>query len=184
MGALSTGTCFRPEKTDIVIVHAAQKELRINASCKPDVRKYREMFGLYLFGDAEKFVYAEKYSLEPLRAQGEAALRCKDVEGIESVRLTCLELDWGGAFNSVDKFSATDLFKAWAFRQVKIPKDPVIRKAVFKVKVSGEKRARTVSITTGNQAGYQRSEECLLVEQWLCARGFILLGTKAHADAA
>ena len=60
----------------------------------------------------------------------------------------------------------------------------VIRKAVFKVKVSGEKRARTVSITTGNQAGYQRSEECLLVEQWLCARGFILLGTKAHADAA
>ena len=50
MGALSTGTCFRPEKTDIVIVHAAQKELRINASCKPDLRKYREMFGLHLFG--------------------------------------------------------------------------------------------------------------------------------------
>ena len=183
-GALSTGTCYRPEKTDIVIVHAAQNELRINASCKPDLRQYREMFGLHLFGDAEKFVYEEKYTLEPLRAQGEAALRCKDVEGIESVRLTYLELDWGGAFESVDKFSATDLFKAWAIRQVKISKDPIIRKAVFKVKVSGEKRARTVSITAGNQAGYQRSEECLLVEQWLWARGFILLGTKAYANAA
>ena len=70
-----------------MIVHAAQKELRINASCKPDLKKYRETFGLHLFGDAEKFVYAEQYTLEPLRAQGEAALRCKDVEGMESVRL-------------------------------------------------------------------------------------------------
>ena len=85
-----------------MIVHAAQKELRINASCKPDLKKYREMFGLHLFGDAEKFVYAEKYTLEPLRAQGEAALRCKDVEGIESVRLTQLEFDWGCAFEYLD----------------------------------------------------------------------------------
>ena len=183
-GALSTSTFFRPEKTDVVIVHAEQKELRINASCKPDLRKYREMFGLHLFGDAERFVYVEKYTLEPLRAQGEAALRARDVEGIESVRLTQLELDWGGAFDSVERHSATDLFKAFAMRQAKIPKDPIIRKAVFKVKVSGEKRPRTVSITAGNRSGYQRSEECMLVEQWLWARGFILLGTKAYADAA
>lgn len=183
-GALSTCTFFRPEKTDIVIVHAAQRELRINASCKPDLKKYRETFGLHLFGDAEKFVYAEKYTLEPLRAQGEVALRCKDVEGIESVRLTQLELDWGGAFEYVERHASVDLFKAFAVRLTKIPKDAIIRKAVFKVKLAGEKRTRTVSVTAGNQAGYQRSEECLLVEQWLWARGFILLGTKAYAEAA
>jgi hypothetical protein len=183
-GALSTCTFFRPEKTDIVIVHAAQKELRINASCKPDLKKYRETFGLHLFGDSEKFVYAEKYTLEPLRAQGEAALRCKDVDGIESVRLTQLEFDWGGAFEYVERHASVDLFKALAVRLTKIPKDAIIRKAVFKVKLAGEKRTRTVSVTAGNQAGYQRSEECMLVEQWLWARGFILFGTKAYANAA
>ena len=62
--------------------------------------------------------------------------------------------------------------------------DAIIRKAVFKVKLAGEKRTRTVSIRSGNQAGYQRSEECMLVKQWLWARGFILLGTKAYAEAA
>jgi hypothetical protein len=183
-GPLSTCTFFRPEKTDVVIVHAAQKELRINASCKPDLRKYREMFGLYLFGDAGKFVYIEKYTLEPLRAQGEAALRCKDVDGIESVRLTQLEFDWGGAFDYIERHVAADVFKALAVREAKMPTDPIIRKAVFKVKLGGEKKARAVSVTAGNQAGYQRSEECMLVEQWLWARGFVLLDTKAYADAA
>jgi hypothetical protein len=183
-GALSTCTFFRPEKTDIVIVDAAHNELRINASCKPDLRKYRELFGLHLFGDAERFVYAEKYTLEPLREHGEAALRCKDVEGIESVWLTQLELDWGGAFEHVERHDSVDVFKDMAVRQAKIPDQPIIRKAVFKVKLEGEKKARTVSVRAGNQAGYQRSEECMLVEQWLWARGFVLFGTKACAKAA
>ena len=183
-GPLSTCTFFRPEKTDIVIVDVAHNELRINASCKPDLRKYRELFGLHLFGDAEKFVYAEKYTLEPLREHGEAALRCKDIEGIESVRLTQLELDWGGAFEYIEKHVAVDLFKDMAVRQTKIPEGPIIRKAVFKVKLDGEKKARTVSVRAGNQSGYQRSEECMLVEQWLWARGFVLFGTKAYAEAA
>lgn len=183
-GALSTCTFFRPEKTDIVIIDLAHAELRINASSKPDVRKYREAFGLHLFGDVGKFVYGEKYTLEPLREQCEASLRCKDIEGIESVRLTQLELDWGGAFERIDRIAAADLFKDMAVRQEKIPEQPGIRKAVFKVKLEGQKRPRTVSVRAGNQAGYQRSEECLLIEQWLWARGFVLLGTKAHAEAA
>lgn len=183
-GPLSTCTFFRPEKTDIVVVDTAHNELRINASCKPDLRQYRELFGLHLFGDGQKFVYAEKYTLEPLREHGEAALRCKDVEGIESVRLTQLEFDWGGAFEHVEKHAAVDLFKDMAVRQAKIPEQPIIRKAVFKVKLNGEKKARMVSIKAGNQAGYQRSGECMLIEQWLWARGFVLLGTKAYAEAA
>ena len=55
---------------------------------------------------------------------------------------------------------------------------------MFKVKLDGEKKARTVSVRAGNQSGYQRSEECMLVEQWLWARGFVLFGTKAYAEAA
>jgi hypothetical protein len=103
---------------------------------------------------------------------------------MESVRLTHLELDWGGAFERIDRIAAADLFKDMAVRQETLPAQPTIRKAVFKVKLVGEKRPRTVAVRAGNRAGYQRSEECLLIEQWLWARGFVLLGTKAYAEAA
>jgi hypothetical protein len=182
-GALSTGTFFQPEKTDIVIIDATHNELRINASCKPDLRRYRELFGLHLFGNADTFVYAEKYTLEPLR-KGEAALRCIDVDGIDSVLLTQLEFDWGSNFDHVEKHVAADVFEDLAERQATIPEEALIRKAVFKVKLDGEKKPHTVSVKAGNQAGYERSEECALVEHWLSARGFILLGTKAYGTAA
>ncbi len=71
-----------------------------------------------------------------------------------------------------------------SLRRAGIPAEPVIRKAVFKVKLQGEKKPRTVSVKAGNKAGYQRGEESAIVENWLRARGFILLGTKAYAEAA
>lgn len=183
-GTESTSTFFRPERTDVSIVDLVQCELRINAASAPDLRKYRELLGLHLFGDAGTFVYAEKYTLEPLRSQGEAALRYRDIEGIEWVRLAQIDLEWGGAFESVEIQRAQDVFKALAVRQAKIPDGPVIGKAVFKVKLLGEKKPRTISVKAGNKAGYQRSEESAIIEQWLRARGFILFGTKAYAEAA
>ena len=66
-GAQSTCTFFRPERTDKVIYDSVHNELRINASSPWDYRLYREKFGLHLFGDSQKFVYAEKYTLAPLQ---------------------------------------------------------------------------------------------------------------------
>ena len=39
---------------------------------------------MHLFGDENRFVFIEKYTLEPLRKDGVGALNCRDVEGIES----------------------------------------------------------------------------------------------------
>jgi hypothetical protein len=183
-GAQSTCTFFRPEKTDVVVLDLTNRELRMNASGAPDLRKYRELFGQHLFGNPETFVYAEKYTLEPLRTHGEDSLRCRDVEGVDSVRVIQMDFDFGGAFESVVTERAHDVFKALSLRRANIPEEPVIRKAVFKVKLQGEKKPRTVSVKAGNKAGYQRGEESAIVENWLRARGFILLGTKAYAEAA
>jgi hypothetical protein len=57
-GEESACTFFRPERTDMVILDTENPELRINSASAPDMRKYRELFGLHLFGSAETFRYA------------------------------------------------------------------------------------------------------------------------------
>ncbi len=113
-GAQSTCTFFRPERTDVVVLDLIHRELRMNAASAPDLRKYRELFGQHLFGNPQTFVYAEKYTLEPLRAHGEDSLRCRDVEGVDSVRVTQMDFDFGGAFENVVTERAHDVFKAMA----------------------------------------------------------------------
>ncbi len=174
-GARSTCTFFRPEKTDVVIYDVRHNEMRINASNAPDFRKYRALFGRHLFGNDDKFVFAEKYTLEPLKRDGAAALSCRDVPGIESVRLREVEYLWDGAFDHVEIHRADDLFKALALLSRKVEEEAHIRRAVFKVKLEGEKKVRTVTIKAGNKSGYNRGEEATLIEDWLRARGFVVL---------
>ena len=90
-GTRSTCAFFRPERTDSVVYLSAQNELRINASRLADLRLYRAKFGLHLFGDAEYFVYAEKYTLRPLQQRGQASLFCRDIGGMEAVWLNDVE---------------------------------------------------------------------------------------------
>jgi len=52
--------------------------MRINASNLPDLREYRSLFGRHLFGNDDRFVFAEKYTLAPLKAAGLAALNPSD----------------------------------------------------------------------------------------------------------
>jgi hypothetical protein len=111
-GGRSTCTFFRPEKTDVVLLDLVHREMRINASSVPDLREYRTLFGRHLFRNDDFFVFAEKYTLEPLQTLGEAALACGDIEGIESVKLKEVEYAWGGAFEHTETHRAADLFKA------------------------------------------------------------------------
>ena len=65
-----------------MVLDLTQRELRMNAASAPDLRKYRELFGLQLFGNPENLVHAEKYTLEPLRTYGEDSLRCRYIEAV------------------------------------------------------------------------------------------------------
>ena len=182
-GPKSTSTFFRPERTDLVIYDAVHNELRINAGTIGDLKEYRAQFGARLFGDEGKFVFAEKYTLDPLKHDPHSALACRDVAGIESVALREVEYSWGGAFDHVEIHRADGLLNALALIRRTIEAEAHIRKAVFKVKLTGEKQARSVTVKAGNKSGYNRGEEAALIEQWLRARGFVLVGEAANAQA-
>lgn len=179
-GGRSTCTFFRPEKTDVVLLDLAHQELRVNASSAPDLRQYRTLFGRHLFRNDDYFVFAEKYTLEPLQTLGEAALTCSDIEGIESVKLKEVEYAWGGAFEHTETHRAADLFKALPLIRRDLECEPVIRKAVFEVKLTGERRPRTVTIKAGNRSGYGRGDEAMVIERWLRARGFVISEERAQ----
>jgi hypothetical protein len=183
-GEESTCTFFRPERTDLVILDTANPELRINSASAPDMRRYRELFGLHLFGSAETFRYADKFTLEPLRKLGQASLECSDFPDLESARLTELEMDWGGAFSNTQVEKADDVFMALAIRQTAIPSEPALKRAKIKVKLKGVKKPRVLSLAAGNKSGYPRGEESALFEDWLRAREFIVYGKRAYEEAA
>ena len=186
-GAQSSCTFFRPEKTDVIILDLLHNEMRINASNVPDRRQYRASFGRHLFNDENRFVFAEKYTLAPLQRDGELALACRDIDGIETVRLREVEYAWEGAFDHVETHRAEDLFKALALIQRDVEQQAHISRAVFKIKLTGEKRPRTVTIRAGNKSGYNRGEEATMIEEWLRARGFVLTEETvedAEADSA
>ena len=181
-GPQSTCTFFRPEKTDLVIYDALNNELRISTSTIGELRLYREKFGKHVFGDPEKFVYAEKYTLTPLKADGVASLQCRDVGGVEWVRLTELECLWPSAFDYMERLKASDLFKAMELRQRKIDAQADLLHARFAVKLAGEANPRPVLVQPPNIAEYGRGEEAAIIEQWLRARGFVIVGSVADDE--
>ncbi len=179
-GGRSTCTFFRPEKTDVVLLDLTHKELRINASSAPDLRQYRTLFGRHLFHNDDYFVFAEKYTLEPLQIAGELALNCRDIDGLESVKLKEVEYAWGSAFEHTEIQRAVDLFKALPLIRRGLEREPLIRKAAFEVTLSGERRARTATIKAGNRSGYARGDEAMVIERWLRARGFVISEERAQ----
>lgn len=181
-GPQSTCTFFRPEKTDLVIYDALNNELRISTSTIGELRLYREKFGKHVFGDPEKFVYTQKYTLRPLKMDGARSLQCRDVGGMEGVRLTELEYSWPSAFDHVERHKAFDLFKALELRRARIEAEADIQHARFAVKLAGETSPRPVLIQPPNVAQYGRGEESAVIEQWLRLRGFVLVGVMADDE--
>ena len=183
-GPQSTCTFFRPEKTDLVVYDAVNNELRISTGTIGELRLYREKFGKHVFGDPEKFVYAQKYTLTPLKVDGARSLQCMDVEGIERVRMTEIEYAWPCAFEYTERHKADDVFKALELKRRSIETDAMLLRARFSVKLYGEPNPRPVLIQPPNIAEYGRGEESALIEQWLRVRGFVLVGSAANDEEA
>jgi hypothetical protein len=150
-GTRSTCAFFRPERSDSVVYVPAQNELRINASRLAELRLYRAKFGLHLFGDAEYFVYAEKYTLRPLQQRGHASLFCRDIGGTEAVWLNDLEYAWPGE-DHIERHKSNNVFRALAAQNRRIETEAQIKKAAFSVRMQGETKLRSVLIRPRNIA--------------------------------
>lgn len=92
---------------DVVICNHTLCEIRLHADTMGIKTLYREQFGRHLFRDDDFFPDhgPAKYTLEPLRRDGLAALVCADVEGLDWVRLR--ELKFNFYKHHEKKFQAT-----------------------------------------------------------------------------
>lgn len=183
-GRQSSPLYFRPEKTDLVVFDMARHELRVHASTVGEIRLYVTEFGRHLFNDPNYFEFKPKYTLAPLVKRGRKALICKGIAGMKAVRLREIHWIWQGAFGHAVTHRASDLFLAFAVQNMEIPKDAILKKAVFDVELSDVDKPRSISIRPPRTATYGRGEEAALVERWLRKQGFIFLGEKADDEEA
>jgi hypothetical protein len=151
-------------------------ELSMNAgSCKKLYDLYREKVGLYFFGDALRFPAGKaKFTLDPLRSDGEDSLVCSDVDGMESVVLKEVQYFWGGPENEVEVRKASNIFSAMKRRNRSIPDSARISKAKFQIKFADSKVPRTVTVSNSNVTSFTRDSDASAVEAWLTKRGFVL----------
>jgi hypothetical protein len=167
---------YRPVKYDVVVYDQEIGDLRVNAGTEGERRMYREQFGKHLFGDPQLFGERGKYSLEPLRSDGRAALNCEDIAGIDSIQLTEVHLRWPGAYQEREIRKSPDLFRAFESRGARLPENAQLVKAGFAVKFSNARNPRKVTIELPGKAQFRRDDDADYVEAWLKARGFVLNG--------
>lgn len=163
---------YRPERHDILKFDLDLRELSMNVPSKRIGDLYLEEFGLLLFGDRQVFEQGVKYTLEPLRTDGERSLVCSDTEGLEWVRLKEIQYFWGGLHGEVEVRKASDVFAALRDRERSIPPNVRIMGARFQFKVAGSKTPRMVAIRPPTVASYTRDSDAEILEQWLRRRGF------------
>jgi hypothetical protein len=172
-GVKTSNLCFRPVTYDTVIYVPALCELRINARLQGEKDLYRRTFGKHLFGDEYLFPGIQKYTLDPLREDGADSLACFDIDGIEEVNLTEMQLLHRGARWEIVTRKSDDLFALFESLQRPFPASGEIKQAKFKVRFKDEKTPRTVVIKPPNVIQFGRAGDCVPVERWLQLRKFI-----------
>lgn len=173
-GGETDSVVYRPIRYDVVGYQPDLNELCVNSRTRSERDMYRKHFGLHLFGDVQFFPGEAKYSLEPLRDQGDASLVCSDVDGMDWVKLREVRLDHGGRLNKIEIRRAVDLFEQLADDFEEFPVEPRLMGAVFRVKFTGHRSPRSVTIRPSNLAQYMRDADAVVVERWLERRGFIV----------
>lgn len=163
---------FRPQKFDVAYYHFTSGELWINAAAT-EKKAYQRCLAEFLMGEECECQRTEKYTLEPLRTDGRAALVCSDVPGIEKITLTDVTYQWLGSPIELETRSTDDVFAALENRNRRMPGTPEIARATFAVQFSDSGKTRSVTIIPPGQNRCTRDEDAPLVEEWLQRRRFV-----------
>ncbi|WP_372624704.1 hypothetical protein [Falsiroseomonas sp.] len=175
----SAGTAlYRPQKHDVLVYDEGTDEIAVHAGTLGEKRLYLRTLGEHLFGDEAYFPSGPRFTLSPLANEGAEALLCKDIPGIEAIRLVEYRLNWGGSHGEQEVRRATDIYAAAEARSIEQPITREPAAAVFKVKFADSARERRVTIRKPASARYERNDDGVVIEAWLRARGF-LVGTAA-----
>ena len=168
---------FRPQQRDLLGFNWARGELRIHAAAMCEREFYRSWFGFHLFGQRAFFPREATYTLKPLIRDGEEALNCLDVEGLEWVRLQEVEMLWPGSSSANrerEVRKANDLLAVFKRRGFRFQHYHEILRAVFCVKLKGSETPQRVMIQPDKDPRCERDDDNGAVDEWLVRRGFIL----------
>ena len=163
---------YRPERFDIVILRPKIAELRLAIYRKAPwiVEAYRTMFGYVFYGDREFFSGDDVFTLEPLMKDGEKALECKEIKGMESVTLVqCKFATAKGEIAAIHGDLAIKVIKGF---KLELLENAKIVSARFRVKFTDSKTERMVKIKAGNLAEFKYDDDGRKIEEWLTLREF------------
>jgi hypothetical protein len=170
----STSVFYRPQKHDVVVYDSVAGELRMNCCGVRELEEFRKGFGLYLFGNEDRFPGQAKYTLRPLVEDGRDSVTCSDIDGIDEVTLREVEVLYRGRPWQKITRKSDDVFALVEAERFRWPTNmECLTKAGFEVKFSDSNKTRRISLFPPNKAQYTRDEDSELVEQWLRARRFL-----------
>lgn len=177
----SSSVVYRPEKHDVLVYTPALAELRISPVTKKERELYLRVFGKHLFENDQFFSERGKYTLEPLRRDGEDSLVCSDIEGLDDIVLQEVRIRWGQQHKEFETRRAEDLFAAYKAREMELPKYAPLILAKFKVTFANTKKTRVLVICPPNRINIKRHDDSTLLDAWMAKRGFIL-NQKSEGD--
>jgi hypothetical protein len=170
---------YRPETYDLLIYYHRKGELSIHneSNSIKERRAYCLHLGKSLFGDDEFFERddAAKFTLEPLRKKGRAALDCSGVPGLDSARLCQLRYRFGGRNNHRVTHAAEDVFTGFEDLGETIPPEAELVSMAVRITPSGGLGGeRMVKLHYPNVSIYYHESDAEIAHKLLEAQGFIL----------
>jgi hypothetical protein len=163
---------YRPERFDIVVLRPKVSEIRLAIYRKAPwiVEAYRTMFGYVFYGDREYFSGNDVFTLEPLLKDGEKALECSQVDGMEKVTLLqCKFATAKGEIAAIHGELAIQVIKGF---KLELLENAKIISAKFRIKFTDSQAERMVKIKAGNLAEFKYDDDGRKIEEWLTKRGF------------
>lgn len=176
---------YRPEAYDLLIYYHKHGELSIynEGNSKKERQAYCRYLGECLFGNSDFFERhdAAKFTLEPLRKRGKAALDCSDVEGVHAARLTFLKFRFRGGNNHCVTHRAEDVFAGLENLDEQIPEDAVLSCMGVALQLdSALGGQRNLKLYEPNISVYDHERDAELAHAFLNRKGFIVNRTQ-HA---
>ena len=163
---------YRPERFDIAVLRPKIAELRLAIYRKAPwiVEAYRTMFGYVFYGDREFFSGDDVFTLEPLMKDGEKALECKEITGMESVML--VQCKFATAKGEIAAIHGELALQVVSGLKLELLENAKIISAKFRIKFTDSQAERMVTIKSGNLAEFKYDDDGRKIEEWLTKRGF------------
>lgn len=169
---------YRPEAYDLLIYHPNQGQLEIynDSNGTKERRAYCRLLGKHLFGDVDFFERSDgkKFTLEPLRKKGRAAMDCRQIDGVHSARLCHLQYRFRGDNHHRITHAAEDVFSGFEDLGETIPEGAELISMGVKITPAGLGGERMVRLHEPNISVYDHESDAEIAHRFLAAQGFLV----------